>query len=139
MNGVILLPDDWNSSYYSLRNTNTYDASYSSNTISASQWNILEQHGAVFLPAAGRRNGTNVNDVSSRGGYWSATHNYDSNDANQGVYFIDSSLSTGAENNRNIGQSVRLVCYYSFGINATLSPVVGGTISGGRSMKATRT
>ena len=63
VNGVILLPDDWSTSYYALNSTDTYDASFSSNTITAAQWNTLEQHGAVFLPAAGRRNGASVGDV----------------------------------------------------------------------------
>lgn len=55
VSGVILLPDDWNASYYSLNQTNTSDASFDSNIITASQWSVLEQHGAVFLPKAGLR------------------------------------------------------------------------------------
>ena len=55
VNGVILLPDDWSTSYYSLNDTNTNETSYSINTITASEWGTLEQHGAVFLPATGYR------------------------------------------------------------------------------------
>ena len=107
INGVILLPDDWQSSYYSLSSTNSPGASYSSNTITATQWATLEQHGAVFLPAAGYRNGTSVNIVGSYGNYWSASY-IDSNNAWY-VYFYDSSLSTGSYYNRCYGRSVRLV------------------------------
>lgn len=72
VNGVILLPDDWSTSIYNLGNTNSPGASYNSNTITTQQWSTLEQHGAVFLPAAGYRYGTSVGDVGSGGDYWSA-------------------------------------------------------------------
>ena len=88
-------------------NTNQSSASFSSNTITAAEWNTLEQHGAVFLPAAGSRNGSSVYDVGSRGYYWSASY-YDSNLA-WSVFFYDSDLSTDYCINRNGGQSVRLV------------------------------
>lgn len=107
MNGVILLPDDWNSSYYSLSSTNSSGASFSSNTITASQWATLEQHGAVFLPASGFRQGTSVNGVGSRGHYWSASY-YDSNYA-YSVWFRDSDLNLQGEYRRYFGRSVRLV------------------------------
>ena len=84
VNGVILLPDDWSSDTYSLSNTNSSDASYSSNTISATQWSTLEQAGAVFLPAAGSRDGTSVYAVGSYGYYWSASYNRSSS-----AYYVD--------------------------------------------------
>ena len=107
MNGVILLPDDWSSDTYSLSNSNTYNASFSSNTISASQWNTLEQAGAVFLPAAGSRNWASVNDVGSGGYYWSAS--YDGSGYAWGVYFHGSYLYTDNSSSRCSGRSVRLV------------------------------
>ena len=61
----------------------------------------------VFLPAAGNRNGTSVNNVGSNGNYWSASYN-DTNNA-WNVNFNDSNLNTDNNNNRNNGQSVRLV------------------------------
>ena len=107
VNGVILLPDDWSSGTYSLSNTNSSGASFSSNTISASQWNTLEQAGAVFLPAAGWR-GTSVFDVGSYGYYWSASCSGDSRAWY--VYFGDGVLSTGNDSYyRHYGRSVRLV------------------------------
>ena len=107
VNGVILLPDDWSSGTYNLSNTNTYNASFSSNTISASQWNTLEQAGAVFLPAAGRRYGTSVINVGS-GGYYGAASYYDGYYAWY-VFFSDSTLYTGCGDYRYVGRSVRLV------------------------------
>ena len=54
INGIILLPDDWDATYYTLSNTNSKTSNFSSNTISESDWlNQLEPHGAVFFPAYG--------------------------------------------------------------------------------------
>ena len=108
VNGVILLPDDWSTNTHSLSNTNNGDASFSSNTLTASQWNTLEQAGAVFLPAAGFRDETLVFDVDSYGIYWSAS--YRSSDYAYGVYFFDGRIGTGDWCLRYDGQSVRLVC-----------------------------
>ena len=106
VNGVILLPDDWSSSTYSLSSTNTYTASFSSNSLTASQWSTLEQAGAVFLPAAGVRSGTSVGSVGSNGNYWSASYNNSSSAFN--VYFGGSYLGTNG-GGRYCGFSVRLV------------------------------
>ena len=105
VNGVILLPDDWSSSTYSLNNANSGDATFSSNTLTASQWSTLEQAGAVFLPATGVRNGTSVVSVGSIGYYWSAScsNSYSA----RYVYFNDSILYTGY-GDRYHGFSVRL-------------------------------
>jgi len=107
VNGVILLPDDWSSDTYSLSNTNSSDASYSSNTVSATQWSTLEQAGAVFLPAAGYRSGTSVNNVGSNGEYWSAS--YSNSYLARYVGFNGTILSAGYVDGRYYGQSVRLV------------------------------
>ena len=107
VNGVILLPDNWSSDTYSLSNTNSSGASYSSNTISATQWSALEQAGAVFLPTAGSRVGTSVNLVGSNGYYWSAS--YYNSDSACGMYFNNSNLNAGSNHYRGNGQSVRLV------------------------------
>ena len=107
VNGVILLPDDWSSVTYSLSNTNKYNASFSSNTISASQWTTLESAGAVFLPAAGDRSGTSVGNVGFSGRYWSAS--YYGSDGAYLVHFDDSNLYADDYDRRYGGQSVRLV------------------------------
>jgi len=76
VNGVILLPDNWTASIYALNNTNSSDDDFFSNTITAEDWaNTLEANGAVFLPAAGVREGTSVYYVGSYGYYWSASYN----------------------------------------------------------------
>ena len=107
VNGVILLPDDWSSSYYGLSNTNQSGASFSSNVISSSTWtNSLEVHGAVFLPAAGRRSGNSVNNEGSTGNYWSTWY-YNSYEAHE-VSFYDGNLVISAYS-RHYGLSVRLV------------------------------
>ena len=107
VNGVILLPDDWRTSTYSLNNTNTSNASYTSNPLTTSQWSVLEQHGAIFLPAAGSRNGTSLSDVGSKGYFWSATH--DQSQYAYGPYFNDSGLDSESGSRRYRGFSVRLV------------------------------
>ena len=77
--------------------------------ISASSWtNSLQSHGAVFLPAAGLRNGTSVLSVGSYGYYWSASYG-DSYYAWL-VYFYDGYLGTDDWSHRSYGFSVRLVC-----------------------------
>ena len=106
-NGVILLPDDWSSSTYSLSNTNSSGANFSSNILTASQWSSLEQAGAVFLPAAGYRYETSVGNVGSQGNYWSAS-SYDNSTFAYCVFFIGSNLGT-AHGGRCHGWSVRLV------------------------------
>lgn len=107
VNGVILLPDEWNISYYDLNDTNTNTASYASNTISASEWDTLEQHGAVFLPAAGYRFGVSVKSVGVNCYYWSSS--YVNSTYAYGVYVTDSNLIVGDGSNRTYGRSVRLV------------------------------
>ena len=107
VNGVILLPDDWSTSYYSLSNTNTF----SSNIITASQWSTLEQHGAVFLPAAGWRPGAGaflmVLGVGVYGSYWSVSCGNSSGAFD--MYFNDSYLVATNGHERFCGFSVRLV------------------------------
>ena len=109
VNGVILLPDNWSKSTYSLSNTNKTDAGFSNNRISQSDWtNKLEANGAVFLPAAGWRDGTSVNDVGSVSNYWSASYNGSSSARSVGFY--GGNLNPDDWSRRNHGRSVRLVC-----------------------------
>lgn len=106
--GVILLPDNWSSSNYSLSSTNNGGASFSSNKISQTDWqNKFEANGAVFLPAAGWRGGASVYNVGSYGDYWSAS--YKGSDNAYYVRFNDGSLYAGYWYYREFGQSVRLV------------------------------
>ncbi|MBR1877696.1 MAG: hypothetical protein IJ814_01695 [Paludibacteraceae bacterium] len=106
--GLIILPDDWSTSYHALTSTNTTSAAFNSNTISASDWaSDFEAHNAVFLPAAGYRNGTSVSYVGTSGYYWSSTSK--SSDYAFRLYFNGSSLNPASNNDRYDGRSVRLV------------------------------
>ena len=107
VNGIILLPDDWDSSSFTLMNINTYNTSFSSNIIDASQWSTLEQYGAVFLPTAGCRCGTSVNHIGTSGFYWTALRDNMSYAYNIGFYSNYFSASWVFE--RSYGLSVRLV------------------------------
>lgn len=103
--GLILLPDDWKVDYYTLNSTDTPGASFDSNVISASQWDKLEQHGAVFLPTAGYRNEFGI--WKSVGNYWSASHIYAG--GAHAIYFSGQYVSMNYFNSRSLGASVRLV------------------------------
>ncbi len=127
---VILLPDDWNADYYSLNQTNNTSANFSSNIITASQWAVLEEHGAVLLPEAGYRSGTTVKYAGSEGYYWSSS--YKSTVYAWNVDLRSSSLNAGGTYYRYFGHSVRLVCNVPVpcSINATTNPAEGGTVNG---------
>ena len=109
--GVILLPDNWSTNIYSLNSTNIVSASYTSNIISALQWETLEVAGALFLPVGGYRVNDLVEwiDVGGYGTYWTSTC-YNNNHA-CGLFFTDNSLCTQTYNyaGRIDGQLVRLV------------------------------
>ena len=70
VNGMIILPDNW-----TLPTSLTFTAGNSSwiNNYTLVQWAEMEAAGAVFLPAAGIRNGTIVLNAGIRGIYWSST------------------------------------------------------------------
>ena len=115
-NGVILLPDNWNSSTYNLSNTNTQNASFSSNTLDDIAWNTLQPTGAVFLPAAGYRDGTTVNyydkdDEDNVGEYWTSNMNDNSGlDGASAMCFHKNYVYTNNfQQARFVGCSVRLV------------------------------
>ena len=111
VNGLIFLPDNWTcpagvtfKSGFHTSNGVDYYAAYQ--TFTADQWAKLEAAGAIFLPAAGRRNGTDVGGVQSIGYYWSATEN-DSFSASCLRFNSDEASMVG--NDRYRGLSVRLV------------------------------
>ena len=107
VNGVILLPNNWDASLYTLSNTNNAQASYNNNVIADSDWTTMETYGAVFLPAAGYRTGNYVFTVGSDGHYWSSFHDNSYNAYY--TYFKDSNLNPQAKDVRYEGRSVRLV------------------------------
>ena len=110
VNGVILLPDNWSTSHHALNNTNVNTAAYTTNDIDITDWtNNLEANGAVFLPAAGNRDGTAMNGINSLGCYWSSTlHGTDTNRA-RFVYIQSGNMNLNDAWARQKGLSVRLV------------------------------
>ena len=109
VNGLILLPDNWSSSYFALNSPDSEEANFSSNTITDSQWLSLEQHGAVFLPAAGYRNLIMACGVGGSGNYWSAScGDYG---LKYGLHFCDQESDVALNDYYSCyGFSVRLVC-----------------------------
>ncbi len=105
--GLIIVPDDWKSSIYSLNNVNIVDVTYTSNIIDTSDWAKMEDVGCVFLPAAGYRYGTSVVYVGSCGNYWSTIY-ADSYNAYVLGFGLTNLYSTGSSY-CNGGNSVRLV------------------------------
>ena len=102
--GLILLPDSWTlpSECSFTSGYATYDVDWTRNSYTLAQWSQMEAAGAVFLPAAGGRNGTNVYRVGRYGFYWSSAP------SGGNMYFGCYSLSVSLENRFN-GYSVRSV------------------------------
>ena len=111
VNGLIFLPDNWvcpagvtfKSGFHSSYGVDYY-AAYQ--TFTADQWSMLEAAGAVFLPAAGVRNGSDVLSVQYCGYYWSATEDNSYIADCVDFYSCYTGMNIGS---RYGGQSVRLV------------------------------
>ena len=74
--GVMLFPDGftWPSTIESVPSVfNTNQINWNTTDYTLAQWAILEASGVVFLPAAGYRLGTDVNEVNSFAQYWTST------------------------------------------------------------------
>lgn len=105
-NGIVLLPDNWVLPS-NLTFTPGISSDYATNAYTAAQWTAMEDAGAVFLPAAGFREGTAVSNVGTHGYYWSTTHingtySYD-------LYFFGGYANASDLGTRAVGRSVRLV------------------------------
>ena len=85
----------------------TGNTSWNANTYDEDAWAAMEAAGAVFLPAAGLRDGTTVYYVGDYGYYWSSTAN---NDARAySLRFYNNVMNPAGYSNRSSGFSVRLV------------------------------
>lgn len=74
--GLIILPDDWicpDDLTFSPGHASGFEANF----YTYSEWAQMEAAGAVFLPAAGYRDGAVVWNVGSHGNYWSSSSLYD--------------------------------------------------------------
>lgn len=122
VNGLILLPDDWNESIYELTSVNNTQAIPITNNISSLDWSeIFEQNGAVFLPETGFRLQNKPNEPyyrnyygynsqnelwPGRGFYWTST----TTSEQLRSYYIATYYNTGTMTQVNAeGYAVRLV------------------------------
>lgn len=108
VNGLLILPDNWNTMTFHLNSTNNSVSSFSNNYISSEQWDLLQNAGVVFLPTAGTRYAGGIYDVGSQGSYWSSTP-YDSSGKAWMIGFNSSGIGLNTSSN---GLSVRLVQDY---------------------------
>ena len=117
INGLILLPDYWDANTFSLLGINDNSASYNNNILSISQWESLEQSGAIFLPASGVREelGTSVNYSGLFGYYWLSTYcsDWNNNSAARCMIFTSGEVHNAYPEWRQFGTSVRLVQDYN--------------------------
>jgi len=108
VNGIILLPDNWSSSFYTINDAN--GGTYDSNTISAQVWaSLLEPKGVVFLPyTGGTRHGVSSSYVANGAYYLSNT----GNDGTTAYFFGFNSTDNVwvTRGDRANGRAVRLVC-----------------------------
>ena len=105
VNGIILLPDGWETPS-SVKFTSGKELKYSTNVYTQDEWVVLQSYGAVFLPAAGRRYGTDVDRVGEDGYYWSSTAN---TQLDGQPYYLGGNSVTSYGVSRAYGFSVRLV------------------------------
>lgn len=109
--GVILFPDVYThpTGLTALQSVDISSAAYTTNTFDANAWTKMEAAGAVFLPAAGRRVGSSVDNAGTVGRYWSSTP---SNPPYARIASITlESVDPYKDQNRRFrGFSVRLVC-----------------------------
>lgn len=116
VNGCILLPDNFTLPTGLSFNSGVYNNNYGSNyykqknEYTKAQWEKMETAGAVFLPAAGSRVGTDYFNVGL-GYYWSST--YYNNNATKtddaGFMYISSGKVEMSYSTQYYGHSVRLV------------------------------
>lgn len=109
--GLIILPDDWQTYKPDLPfkpGPSSWSSSWS-NFYSYSEWSQMEAAGAVFLPAAGYRNGDTVNGGSdmTESSYWSSS-SHSVGDACC-LTFSPSYVYPSGNYRRYSGYSVRLV------------------------------
>lgn len=101
--GVIIFPDSYDSDYPYL------GLSGATNPVPAADWEKMQSVGAVFIPAAGRRNGggNSPDCVGTNIWYWSSTR-YSSGDAHN-IYDSGQYFNAGTYSSKASGYSVRLV------------------------------
>ena len=123
VNGMILLPDNWEtpagvtfvpSTQQGLQDLgihfqNESKNNFSHNNYTQAQWSVMESAGAVFLPAAGGRFGSEVYMVGENGYYWSATADEYTDYFSHLMYYDSEFLFPQGYTGAYRGLSVRLV------------------------------
>lgn len=113
--GVILFPDNYSHPSGIAQPVGINEvgnAGYNGNNYNASDFASMQASGAVFMPAAGYRNGSSVFGVGlGYGYYWSATSK--SGSGASCVYFWDGDFNTDNACHRSYGNHVRLVQDYN--------------------------
>ena len=111
VNGMIILPDDWEEAngivFKSGLHSSQVDDYSVYQSFTDAQWLAMENAGAVFLPALGYRDGTNVEKCNTSGYYWSNTTS-DEKSAYR-LYFYSYFLAPNDVHSKYRGRSVRLV------------------------------
>ncbi len=108
VHGYVLFPDGTNIAALGFTpNPNDWNTNLAT---SAQIWQMWENEGAVFLPCAGRRYGTAVENVTSWGIYWSSTA--DDQQSAKGIGFFESYGFSYVSYLRYRAFSVRLVQNY---------------------------
>ena len=111
VHGYVILPDDW-----IIPNGLTWTAeanTWTTNSYSIQEWEKMENNGAIFLPCGGYRKKTTINDVNTRGDYWSfsflAYFEEGGNSHAYKIYFKEETINPEYKGLRSYGCSVRLV------------------------------
>lgn len=120
--GLIILPDNWTLpeglSFIPASANTHYALGYETNRYSYLQWARMEENGAIFLPAAGFRAGTQIESVYVDGKYWTSTISTYKDEPNTAPYEareLDFSGTGGAgwgptiRSSKYVGLPVRLV------------------------------
>ena len=110
IHGYILLPDDWKLPQgLSFR---PQPNNWVTNTYTADQWKKMETAGAVFLPAAGVRNGKQIQGIGIVGAYWSSTMYQQKGEGDvdaKNMYFTADNANANMYDTWHRGMSLRLI------------------------------
>ncbi len=104
--GLILLPVGYQHPLNNPLITNDYNTTF---YFTADEWSKMEVSGAIFLPAAGKRNGTAVEEINNYCGYyWSSVYN-STESKPQNLKILYHNLNSGNTENASTGCAVRLI------------------------------
>ena len=107
--GYILLPDNWTCpagiSFSAIPNN------YTTNIYTLDQWTQMEDAGAVFLPAAGSRYGTDINAIEAGNGYYWTGDLAEDEDMAKAVTFTAYTRLNISSGTYSMGYSIRPARY----------------------------